>query len=364
MEYLNYTVIIFIVSIIITFIILQKRIIVNGEGKYYYQDGEITDVVKKIFHNNGYKKINDLNKAYIYEPCDYDHIESKLTKLYNNKYIPKYINGISGCDLFVSKSGLWKILKNYYGIEKAQEYVPKTFLFDDPYIYNQICLEPTNSIFIAKKDEQRQNGIKLFKKHEITVNIINELRNSGYVVLQKYLKDPYLIDNRKTNMRIYVFIVLQNNSKKVYMFNDGFMYYTKKSYKYNTDIDSGITTGYIDRKVYEHNPLTHNDLKVYLKNKGENPDILFNNIKKTIKGVMIPVLQKINNKNNCINYQLFGIDVQSDPNLNIKLIEINKSPSLVSMDLRDSELKAKVQKGYYSLINLHNEHKDDYISII
>ena len=113
--------------------------------------------------------------------------------------------------------------------------------------------------------------IEINKKRDIIFNEIiknkenDEKNDYPYVVVQELLQDPYTISGRKINLRVYVLVVKNNNKTNLYIYSDGFMYYTAELFQKNsTDTKINITTGYIDRKVYEENPLTHNDFKSYL----------------------------------------------------------------------------------------------------
>ena len=58
------------------------------------------------------------------------------------------------------------------------------------------------------------------------------------------------------------------NNLNAFIFNNGFLYYTKNKFiKNTTNTNNHVTTGYIDRTVYDKNPLTISDFKVYLDNK-------------------------------------------------------------------------------------------------
>jgi hypothetical protein len=305
--------------------------------------------------NNGSEKTCEKN-VNIYKVTKFNNVEEELKNFEKNRELCEkttHINAIKNSDTFVSKMGIHKLLKIYYKNDNQMinNIIPKTWNISND-IIKELKDEKSDTVFIAKKNIQQQKGILLFRKIQLTKNFIEKLNSEKYVVIQEYLRNPFLIDQRKTNIRVYMLMIKKDDdSLKIYIYNDGFMYYTPEKYSYGTDKDSNITTGYIDRSVYEKNPLTLKDLKKYLEEKKYDQDILFDNIDRTIKNVMSGCTQRLLPIKNVISFQLFGVDLQFDNKLNVKLIEINKSPNLKSHDTgRDSELKEQLQDDIIKIV--------------
>ena len=184
----------------------------------------------------------------LYVPCDNFNLEKELSKLSINK--EQFVFGISGSDYLASKNTLWEILKNYY-LNNVTNYLPKSYLPRDIELFkNDYKL---NQLYILKKNIQQQKGIEISKNLDF---ILYSLQNKTINIVQELLSDPLLVDGRKINMRVYLFIVCNNKNKNGYIHNNGFIYYTRKKYsKKKIDFDYHITTGYIDRSVYENNEL-------------------------------------------------------------------------------------------------------------
>jgi hypothetical protein len=183
-------------------------------------------------------------------------------------------------------------------------------------------------------------------------------------------------------------VICYKSNTDVYMFNDGFMYYTKNKFIKNNNVtDNHITTGYVERSVYTENPLTHTDFKKYLdlqenekyystnpsrkfndiENKIRNNNLLisdhvFNNIKQLLADVFISFKGKIcrymtnDNKHVPIytNYtvQIFGADVSINDRLEAQIIEINKGPDLSPKDKIDGNLKKKLINDVFEIIGV------------
>ena len=160
------------------------------------------------------------------------------------------------------------------------------------------------------------------------------------------------------------------------------MYYTAELFKKNsTDSKVNITTGYIDRKIYQENPLTHSDLKLYLdsdRQYNETEQILinhnkniseyvFNNIYNLIKDIFTVFFDKIGNGKKLYKntkFQLFGCDVAIDEKLNAKIMEINKGPDLGAKDLRDSKLKHNLVRDIFKTVGLiNNDDANAFVQI-
>ena len=248
---------------------------------------------------------------------------------------------------------LWKNLRNYYSLDSASKMMPNTYILSNNEDVTRLKKEHNeNNLYIMKKNIQRQEGLKITRK---LTEILNG-KKQGYVIVQELLQDPYLIDGRKINMRFYILVKCVNNIVSCYVHKAGFMYYTKVPFVKNSDNwDHNITTGYIDRKVYETNPLTHDDFRKYLDNNGENNILVFNKIYGLIKKVMIALKTNICNKNNTVPYtsfQLFGADIALNDKLEPNLMEINKGPDMGSKDKRDGELKYGVLVDVFKTIKI------------
>ena len=316
----------------------------------YYAHDQLTNATSILFNKFDMKPAL-LTNADVYIPHSYTDIEQEY--YYNIPDNIKIIFAISGCDNFVSKSGLWKLLRKQYDIKDATKLSPMTYIIGDPTEFDKIS--NIESKFVIKKNIQRQEGIKIIGS--ITRNdFVNKFHQEGYVVLQEFLDDPLLINKRKVNIRVYVLIIVKKGilglSKTAYVYDNGFIYYSKEFYNPNSiTFDNSITTGYIDRKVYETNPLTIKEFYNY--------KILMGNVIQLLRKVMkaINIAIATTKFKGDINAQLFGFDIQPDNNFNVKLIEINKGPSLQEMDENDSQLKFNLQSDMYSLVGIIPKNK-------
>jgi hypothetical protein len=330
-------------------------------GNYYSSCGYVPELLKKVMDEKNIKK-NDKDYDF-YIPCSYNDCEKDILGFENKNGKKLFL--IDGCDWLASKLGLWELLKEHYGND-ATLYMPTTHLLENeedlnnfPTHFNKNKKNRPDQMYVLKNYEQRQEGIKLTRNLN---EIINGLANGWYLV-QDYVYDPYLINGRKINFRYYLLVICRNGNIEGYIHKDGFVYYTPKYYnEYDIDFDKHITTGYIDRKVYDTNPLTLIDFRNHLNKKQDGlSDKWDTNAEKLMNKVMEAISKKIckNNKlKNNVRFQLFGCDLAPDSNLNVKLMEINKGPDLSAKDERDKIVKFNVQKDIFKLLDPDEENNE------
>lgn len=371
-----------------------------SQTKCSYQLNEtMNDVLKKNAHFT-----TDHNDADLVLPCGYDYIDKEISSipLRQKSNNPRRVFIIQGADEITAKNYLWKNIVDYHGVEFAKKISPNTYLLTNQHKQDEIKRFETDHIpgkkYILKKNIQRQTGLKI-------TNDIDEIKKNDerYVVVQELLEDSYLVNNRKINLRVYIVVVCHKNNTDVYVFDDGFMYYTQKEFirdPNNLDPMNHITTGYVDRDVYTKNPLTHTDFKKYLdstpgtKYHKDSPTVrelniyesflreqglsiskfVFDDIKKLIKNVFLSLKGHICQKTDFFNkkvhiyddysIQIFGADVAINEKLQAQIIEINKGPDLSPKDERDGTIKKKLMNDVLEIIGLKNKTNNNGLMLV
>lgn len=338
----------------------------------------INDTIKKALKENNL--IEKDENAEVYFPCLYDNISKEINnfKFREGDYKQKFFI-LQNADNITAKDYLWKHIKSHHGLEKALTMMPNTYVLNNPddVVRFKRDYKPSN-IYIMKKNIQRQEGLKITNNKEEILNNTDK----DYVCVQELLQDPYLISGRKTNMRFYVLVVCNNENMDVYVYNDGFMYYTKELFKKGSLEDAhNITTGYIDRKVYEENPLTHEDLRKYLDsvreysksemaliNKGYKVStVYFDRIYTLIKDIFLAYTGVFNKGRlkNYITFQLFGLDIAVSDTLKPMVMEVNKGPDLGAKDERDGKVKNGVVNGILKTLKIvENNNSNNFIKVL
>lgn len=355
--------------------------------KYY-----MNDTTYKVLDDVSASKTGSAEKADLVFPCGYNNINNEIKSLpnvYNKDKVkgPKRVFIIEGADEITAKNFLWKNLHNHHGIDRAKYMSPNTYLLTGKQKATDLeRMEREHypgRIYIMKKNIQRQKGLN------ITSDLQHIKDNSGsYVLAQELLQDPYLVNKRKINLRVYIVVVCHKDETDVYMFNNGFMYYTKQDFvKGDPSHDNNVTTGYVERDIYTKNPLTHTDFKKYLDlNEGDKyhetssprklylleqgirnqgfkiSDIIFKRIENLMTDVFITFKGHICRKTDDYNkpvpiytdysVQIFGADVAINDQLQPQIIEINKGPDLSPKDDRDGTVKKQLVNDVMEVIGI------------
>jgi hypothetical protein len=336
------------------------------------------DTLLNVINENKFKFNHNL-----YIPCAYDNINLEYENFECDLAGMYFL--IDGTDIMVSKDYLAMMLYSYYG-KDAEKFIPKTWIPHNLQSMEQFKIEYNpNKLYIMKKNIQQQKGIQIFNNEVDIVNTINKYKNNDYpyVVIQELLQNPYLINGRKINLRVYVLAVKYNDEYRVYVYNDGFMYYTSEKFINNSIKNSvNITTGYIDREIYEKNPLTLKDFHNYL-NEESRPltpiekkiqrynmlsEYITQNILDLIKSVFIIFNDKLGIKEKLkqnLKFQIYGADIAVNDDLTVKIMEINKGPDLNSKDKRDCALKYNLIKDAFKTVDiLDNDKNNDFTRVI
>jgi hypothetical protein len=358
----------YIILLILLYLILIINYCENQQvekfGDYFTDCGSVPELLEQVMTNRNMK--NNTKDYNFYIPCSYNNCEKDILAFENKKGIKVFL--IDGCDWLASKLGLWELLKEYYG-KDASKYMPTTHLLENaddlenfPKHFEENKQKRPDQMYVLKNYAQRQEGIKLTRNlNEILIGL-----NNNWYLVQDYVYDPYIIDQRKINFRYYLLVICRNGKIEGYIHKDGFVYYTPKYYdQYDMDFDKHITTGYIDRKVYDDNPLTLQDFRDHLDKKDLGSSKIWNiNAETLMNKVMDAISKKIcqNKKlSEHVRFQLFGCDLAPDANLGVKLMEINKGPDLEAKDGRDKEVKLLVQKDIFTLVDPENNNINDNI---
>lgn len=324
----------------------------------------------EVLIDSSIERVDDYKECDLYIPCGYNLVEMELYIIKDLKPTT-IIYGIVGCDNIVSKNNIWDILENQYGRKDAVNYMPLTFVVDnDEHLLELRENHSKGDKYILKKNVQRKKG--LFITDSIDY-IMKNANSEGFIIIQKYIKEPLLINKRKLNIRIYVAIVYKSRKTRLYLYYEGKCIYTNKDYLsegVDDDFERNITSFNLDNDIYLKNPLLLEDLRIYLNNVGTNNtgDKLLEDIYVLIKNVCLPMKPEIcNNYPNIIDntcFQLFGGDVIVTRDYKPLLLEFNKGPSMTTEIVKDQQMKKGLIDDTFKLAGVvtssDNSHLDRF----
>jgi hypothetical protein len=337
------------ITILIIIILLIIFLYKERENFLSYKkcpEKKVTGLMKEILEKNNAKK--DDSEWDLFIPCGYNKVENELKTLtvFNNK---QKIFGIDGCDNIVSKNNLWTILETEYGRERASKIMPESFVLDNTNDMDLFAKKYDKSkIYILKKNIQRKKGLELTRDYYKIINAKYE----KYKVVQKFT-ESYLVNNRKFNLRYYVLIVCKKGHTYVYLHQYNKILYTSKKVNENSmDFASNITNSYeVPNNIYDTHPYNLIELCKLVKNADVLNSKITNMFKLFSRAIVLPLGGVISIKDN-ERFQLFGIDVLVDHELNPYILEVNKGPDMKPKDARDKKMKMKVLNDIFSKLEL------------
>ena len=107
--------------------------------------------------------------------------------------------------------------------------LPKSYILEN--FYDSVELKKDfdeSKIYILKKNEHRKKGLKLFRgKYN---NLKNEYLEGGFKVIQEFIENPYLLNDRILVIRMYLVIKKYNHNYDYYIHNYGKCLYTSKNF--------------------------------------------------------------------------------------------------------------------------------------
>jgi tubulin polyglutamylase TTLL4 len=208
------------------------------------------------------------------------------------------------------------------------------------------------------------------------------------VLIQRYLTNPYLINNKKFDLRIYV-LVTGVDPLRVYIHNEGLTRISTSDYSLQNISNrfAHLTNYSVNKKAdvfkaaaYDPDGTSENQqsedvegfkwslkaFKRWLTDKEgtQRMEEVFAKIHdicvKTIiaaEGEITPQLQRsVLYRTNC--FELFGMDVILDENLNPQLLEVNVSPSLMGSSPLDKRIKGMMVADVLHTVGLYAHDSD------
>ncbi|XP_026818449.1 tubulin polyglutamylase TTLL4-like [Rhopalosiphum maidis] len=326
-------------------------------------------VVRRTIQNSGFKLVRKSN--------DWVGTWGKHMKSFCFKKLREQqkLNHFPGTYEIGRKDRLWKNLNRLiikYGKEQFG-FVPTSYILpQEAHILRQVWEKNDENKWIVKPPASyRGTGIRVISKW-------GQIPKKVPIVVQRYIDNPYLINDTKFDLRLYI-LITSINPLRLYLYDNGLVRFA--SVKYSSDLTT-ICDRYMHLTNYSINRLssqfTENEdanacqghkwtlrsLWTYMK-KERNIDVkdLWESLKdlvvKTIISGELPMnkICRSNLSSRYNAYELFGIDVLFDEYLKPWILEVNISPSLHSSSPLDLAVKGPLVKDLMNMAGYHIPNK-------
>lgn len=176
----------------------------------------------------------------------------------------------------------------------------------------------------------------------------NFVQNTGSSwVVQKYIENPLLINNRKFDIRAYALVTPDS---QVYFYKDSYVRTASVEFDASNLDDRAIhlTNDAIQCKYghynsfEDHNKLTMEELQKIIGDEYDINNVVFPKMKEIVRHVFKASLPRLNPKHLDYCFELFGLDFMLDTTGSVFLIEINTGPALQRHGKVLEELMPKV----------------------
>lgn len=300
------------------------------------------------------------------------------------------------------KDNLWR---NFFKLQQIFpekfNFIPKTFIFPEDFEKFMLDYDQFKEYMwiIKPVASSRGRGIKLLTN-------INSIPKR--CLISKYISNPYLINNKKFDLRLYV-LITSYNPLKIYIYKEGLVRFASEEYdcanissatikdedeeEENANANESSSklkekkyskfmylTNYSLNKNsnnYNYNISTMDEcigskwslsaLRNFFKEKNLNFENLWVKIKEIIvKAIIlnadrtIEEVRSLTDKRNNL-FEMYGFDIMIDSELNPWLLEINLNPSLNCDTELDNKIKTTLMTDILNIIGLipysHKERK-------
>ena len=332
---------------------------------YYKMFGQDCALVRNLLEDNGFVQCPRTSS-------DFTILWSSIhlkPMLFSTLYKFQKINHFPrSCEL-TRKDLLYKNISKYKSLFPGTgfNFISDSFLLpnEHKFLEDEISKSP-DTLWIAKPFANCQGrGIFL-------TNNIEDIPALQKLIVSKYIQNPYLIHNKKFDLRCYV-LLTSLLPLRIYRFNEGLVRFCVNDYnqhdykdkcahltnyainKYNKNY---IKNTNISQNEYSSSKWNFSSFRSYLTNEGVDVDTLFMKIDDVIiKSILSCENQMLNAlfkyaafPNNCV--ALFGYDILIDENLNPWLLEINFNPNLHYDAPIDLKIKGELIAEMFDLMRI------------
>lgn len=254
-------------------------------------------------------------------------------------------------DSLVSKNNLWNMVRD---CSLSKEHLPKTYLIDNFNDNIDFSKNHNNDkLYILKKNTHRKEGIKLMRGDKL--DILREYENGQFKLIQEFIPNPYLVNDRIMVVRLYL-VIFRNEKYNYGIHKYGKSLYTSNDFSLDKIEPDRLIT---DSKLILEDKFPKNLEMLEKYDSKINMDLLKKPII-TVLNCFRQYLKKIDDKSPhkfLTFFQLFGVDIILDSNYKPYLLEINKSPDMNNIyDEADRKGKMGVINDMKEFIDYGNDN--------
>ena len=303
-------------------------------GLFYYVNRVITGLTQKAFRHGGFSRSSSFSKWNASWGRQYEAPEYKKCLSWQkvNHFAGAYLMGRKDdfhqrmCELKKRDPDLAKFYPESYLLPKEEEAFKLAFPKHHTWIFKPAAAARGNGIELLNNEQPMPTKRGIF---------------------QVYIERPLLITNRKFDLRLYA-LVTSVNPIRIYMHKNGMARFATHEYSKEaplSDLRMHLTNfsmnkndrNYIltsGKESIQNSKWSLQFFIQYIESQGINSKDLMSRIEKVITAALIAGLTTIREHHfKCIqhrhtSYELYGVDVILDQDLNPYIMEINISPSM------------------------------------
>jgi hypothetical protein len=258
---------------------------------------------------------------------------------------PQTILTLPNDSILNNKQALWKLTKH-------TDIMPKSYSLPDEYEKFKEDTSLTRK-WVLKKNAQRQEGLFIIESNaKPTLEFVEKEK---IIVAQEYFENPFQYKNHKTNIRLYMTVVLDPTAEKLVQLdlsNDGILSYATDSIdnhvnghenKNKNDIASFYNSTNLYKQGYPIliSQLPHHEIII------TKAKTLTNQLQQPLHDYYSTLKPTVTNK----HIDIFGIDFIFNKDLTqVKILEINKGPNMIPFGKIDEEMRTMVLNKYINKI--------------
>uniref|UniRef100_A0A8C6Q6R8 Tubulin--tyrosine ligase-like protein 9 n=1 Tax=Nothobranchius furzeri TaxID=105023 RepID=A0A8C6Q6R8_NOTFU len=328
---------------------------VRGRHCVHFKCGAVSTIKDVLHQRPNWMEVKD-NEEWDFNWCDVGWLRENFDHIYMGEHVR--INHFPNhYEVSFTLDCIRKTLKRILAAQRRLNVIFSPAPLHYSLLYNAF-------LFAAKSQGK---GIFLFRKLKDVTDWkkdsfhTEEQKDAAHVesyVAQRYIENPYLLNGRKFDLRVYV-LVTSYIPLKAWLYRDGFARFSNTRFFLGTinDKHMHLTNVSVQKTAPDYNPEKDckwqlQQLRRYLtaKHGREVVETLF----KEIDNIFVRSLQSVHkviiNDKHC--FELYGYDILLDQNLKPWLIEVNASPSLAPSSKEDYEMKYRLLEDTLNVVDM------------